>query len=238
VSALKRSGAALCIVTNGGKLAEFAAAHDVLRIGFPTLASGFQPRCATGYFLGFVAGVLDGAGLTNGLFERIEDSCQALETNRTEVERQGETVAKALHEQAVFILGYPELAETVGRIGRIKLNENAKVQAICDTLPEFNHNQMMSMNLGSSTGTTVLLLSDFRTLGRRLHRVEVCLRHFSAHGARVVHLKLPGESMFDSVLYGTWMLDFASLKLAALQGVDPQEIGLIESFKLELGSSA
>jgi hypothetical protein len=44
--------------------------------------------------------------------------------------------------------------------------------------------------------------------------------------------------MFDSVLYGTWMLDFASLKLAALQGVDPQEIGLIESFKLELGPSA
>ena len=236
VRSLSRDGASLFLVTNGGKLSEFAQERDLLQIGFPDLADGFQPRCATGYFLGFVSGVLDRVGLSDGVFERIEESCLTLESKRVEVEAQAKVVAQGMYQQSTFILGYPELADTVGRIGRIKFNENAKVQVICDSLPEFNHNQMMSMTLGGEPGTAVLLLSDWRTVGRRRHRVEVCDRYFRDRGARVINLVLFGYDMYTSVLYGTWLLDFASLHLARLRGVDPQEIGTIESFKRELGS--
>ena len=74
-TALHRSGASLCMVTNGGNLAQFAEKHNLLRIGFPDLEDGFQPRCATGYFLGFVSGLLDSIGLTVGLFDKIEMAC-------------------------------------------------------------------------------------------------------------------------------------------------------------------
>ena len=236
-TALHRSGASLCMVTNGGNLAQFAEKHNLLRIGFPDLEDGFQPRCATGYFLGFVSGLLDSIGLTVGLFDKIEMACERLHSIRPQVEAQAQRVAEAMFERKTYILSYPELAGTVGLIGRIKFNENSKIPVICDSLPEFNHNQMVSMDLTAESGTTVLLLRDWRTVGRRLHRVNVCERYFGACGIKVINLSLTGDDMFMSVLYGTWVLDFASLQLAALHGIDPQEIQAIESFKLQLNAT-
>ena len=134
-----------------------------------------------------------------------------------------------MHESTTFILGYPELAQTVGLVGRIKFNENSKVQVFCDALPEFNHNQMVAMGLGPQC--TVLLLSDYRVKDRRAHRLAVCEAYFSNAGVKTLLLDLPGDSKYLSVLTGLWILDFASLVLAQQRGVDPQSISAIEAFK-------
>lgn len=232
--ALYNQNARLCAVTNGGMLAQWSKTHGVLGVNFPTLPTDFQPRCASGYFLGLVAGTLDRVGITSGLFDQLSVVFGSLRSLRGELEAQAHNIAKAMVNATTFILGYPEMAESVGQIGRIKFNENAKVSVVCDALPEFNHNQMVAMGLDQGNLIAVLLLCDDRIIGRRAHRMSVCERYFNDFGVKTIRLDLPGDSRFMSVLAGVWLLDFASLVLAEMRGVDPQEIGAIEDFKKRL----
>lgn len=231
---LRLRGAHLCTVTNGGQLAQWAQFNELLCIGFPSLPDDFQPRCASGFFLGLVSGLLDRVGVTIGLFNDLVGSFAQLEAQRERVEYEADRVATAMHNAMTFLIGYPELTECVGLVGRIKFNENAKVRVICDALPEFNHNQMVAMGLSQGQPITVVLLSDFRVEGRRAHRLRVCEQYFSDAGAEIVRLDLPGETQLLSVLIGLWILDFSSLALADRRAVDPQEIGAIEAFKVLL----
>jgi glucose/mannose-6-phosphate isomerase len=228
---LHAQGAHMFTVTNGGQLARWSKLNKVLCIGFPSLPLDFQPRCASGYFLALVCGSLDRVGVTSGLFSRLDEAFARLKAYRSRVESEAMTVALEMHGSNTFILGYPELANSVGLVGRIKFNENAKVSVICDTLPEFNHNQMVAMGLGQDQSVTVLLLSDFRVFGRRAHRLSVCEAYFVGAGAKTLRIDMPGGDQFICVLVGLWILDFASLVLAERRGVDPQEISEIELFK-------
>lgn len=230
-ASIVESDGQICVVTAGGKLGEWADRLDVLKIGFPSLPAGFQPRCASGYFIGTIAGLLDGVGLTQGLFEQVKSGFALILAQRESLELRAQSLAGSMLGRRTFLLGYPEMAETVGTIGRIKFNENAKAQVLCDSLPEFNHNQMVAMGLEDSSAVTVVLLQDDRVGGRRLHRLKACEAYFEACGVNVEVVNLVNMDMFASALAGMWVLDFASLFLAEKKGVDPQEIEVIESFK-------
>lgn len=232
---LQQSGSRMVVITNGGKLAAFAAEHGVARLRFPTLAADFQPRCATGYFLGLVLGLFDAIGLTQGARSSLLTASVQLGEAIERVQEEAATLAAAVHGGELFMLGYSPHLRSVGQIGKIKFNENAKRLVHLGTLPEFNHNEMEAA-LGSSESAVVVLIASDSYSQRKLHRLSVTGANFTRRGAHVHTLQLPGFSILADTLYGVWMLDFASLFVAKKQGTDPMSIDPIEGFKLELNA--
>ena len=149
----------ICGVSNGGRLTEWCERNQVPRVGFPSLPTDFQPRCAGGYFLGFVSLILDALGVTKGLAKELEYAFDSLAAKRNEIKAEGDRIAEFFDGGSRWMLGYASLAETVGRIARIKLNENAKVIVHYDNLPEFNHNQMVAAVRAGSSDSKFLFLS-------------------------------------------------------------------------------
>ncbi|MGB0648050.1 MAG: SIS domain-containing protein [Bradymonadia bacterium] len=234
---LLTQGASLCAISSGGKLTDWCKDNHVPLIGFPSLPADFQPRCAGGYFLGFVGRLLDALGVTRSLTAELEDGFARLESKRSSVEAEGVRLAQFFEKGERWILGYPCLAETVGRIGRIKLNENAKLIVHYDNLPEFNHNQMVAAVSDESKRVQFLFLEQDGLAAQERHRLETCKAFMVTQGFECASLSCHGDTLLEQMLYGVWVLDFASLRLAAKKGIDPLEIASIESFKIQLKES-
>ena len=232
---LQQSGARMVVITNGGKLAAFAAEHGIARLGFPSLPADFQPRCATGYFLGLVLGLFDAIGLTQGAGSALSTASAQLVDVSESVQEEAAELAAAVQDGELFMLGYKPYVMSVGQIGKIKFNENAKRLVHLGAIPEFNHNEMEAA-LGSSESAVVVILASVSSSERKLHRLSVTGANFARRGAHVHTLQLPGFSMLADTLYGVWLLDFASLFVAKAQGTDPMSIDAIEGFKLELNA--
>ena len=227
------SEAQILVITNGGRLALLAEKHNLPKLGFPPLPADFQPRCATGYFLGLVFGVTDRLGLTNGASRLLTEACAWLQTEQRNLQHRARKLCDTLGRDDVFLIAYPPYSETVGQIGRIKLNENAKKLVHVGALPKFNHNQMEAA-LAVEGDVGVVLLCSSEAFERKTVRLATTGRLFERFGAAVEMVTLKGDSELAATLYGLWLLDFASLFLAELNDLDPMSIESIERFKLEL----
>ena len=228
-------GAQMLVITNGGKLSALARQHGLPKLGFPKLPDDFQPRCATGYFLGLVFSLTDQIGLTERAYQRLTTACNWLQAQKDDVLEKSQGLKKVLSRDAILLLSYPPYSDTIGQIGRIKLNENAKALVHVGSLPEFNHNQMeAACAVKSSLG--VVLLCAPQSFARKTLRLQTTARFFERLDATVEMVTLKGESELAATLYGLWLLDFASLYVAEAQALDPMSIESIESFKMELKS--
>ena len=67
--------------------------------------------------------------------------------------------------------------------------------------------------------------------------MATCKAFISEQGLACASLMCQGTTLLEQMLYGVWVLDFASLRLAAVNGVDPLEIESIEAFKKQLTRS-
>ena len=232
---LKTNGAKLLVISNGGRLSSFASESDIPTMGFPLLPNDFQPRCATGYFLSTVLAVTDALGLTHQGHLTFRDACNFLNDKRDAVEQKAQSLAAFIQRRICVVLGYEPYAAIVGRIGRIKLNENAKQVALVDTLPEFNHNQMEALCAQGDELDVVMLQGNVGD-PRKTRRQEVTCETLRAAGANVCVLTLEGHDELTRCLFGIWTLDFASIFLAKIRDVDPLSIDAIETFKSQLGA--
>ena len=225
----------LLVVTNGGKLASLAETYALPRLGFPPLPDDFQPRCATGYFLGLVAQMADCVGVTDSAYVDLLSAFKALNNRRSEIESAALSLSQSLGNGILLLVGYGVHTAAVGHIGRIKLNENAKRLALVATLPEFNHN-MLEAVCGHPSNVDVLLIHGSGLTDRKRRRLAVTEQTLEDAGSMVHRVELTGLNELESQLMGIWLLDYVSLFLAQASGVDPQSIEAIESFKLELNA--
>ena len=225
----------LLVVTNGGQLAALAKTFELPRLGFPPLPDDFQPRCATGYFLGLVAQMADRVGVTSSSYRELLSAFERLSGRRSEIELAAQSLSQVLGTGALLLVGYGVHTAAVGHIGRIKLNENAKRLALVATLPEFNHN-MLEAVCGHPSNVDVLLIQGAGLTHRKRHRLTVTEQTLSKAGMVVHRVELTGSSWLESQLMGIWLLDYLSLFLAETAGVDPQSIDAIESFKVNLNA--
>ena len=228
------ASAPLLLVCNGGELRSLAERCGVPFVGFPPLPEYFQPRCASGYFLAILAQVFDQVGLSDGLFTTMQSSFEWLSEKWDECKRRALELADAI-DDVLLLLGDESIRDNVLRIGRIKLNENAKRMVFVDTLPEFNHNAMEAF-AASSQRNSVLLVKSGRTGDQFEKRLETTKIFLSELGWSTAVLTLHGDSEMKKSLYGLWILDIMSLVLADRTGICPMAIDRIESFKKLLAS--
>lgn len=218
-------------VTAGGRLSELATGrgYPLARIPREREPDSFQPRCATGYFVGYLARILEGAGVLEKPTAELKRLVEFLRT--LDVRSDAEQLASWLGERIPLIYTDQRFARSIARIVKIKLNENAKRPAFYNCLPEANHNEMIgySRPIGRFG---FLYLRDPDSKPRIHRRFDVTRRIFERYDhIELREWSLPGSSAVEKIFSGITFGDWFSYSLALLDGQDPTPVALVEEFK-------
>ncbi len=234
----ERGGPRLCI-TSGGELAELAAKGEVQVIRVP---GGQPPRTALGFM--FVPLVLAGAkaGIIEAIdFSHLHDDLQAMREqfgpDKPYAENGAKWLAGELFQRLPFIYGLGTYQGAVAYRWKCQINENSKVHAHANALPEMNHNEIMGWTKAHEVtrAYSVVCLFDGTESQRMFKRWDVTLKLIDpipVHGLRV-----EGRDLLTKILSMCYMGDFVSVYLARLNEVDPENIDNINTLKAALAET-
>jgi glucose/mannose-6-phosphate isomerase len=230
-------GARRVVVTSGGKLAELARADGVAVV---PVAGGYQPRAAVAYLTVAALEVAALCGVGPRMNSEIDVAADHLEELVVEWGPEGDEASRAkrlareLHGTVPIIAG-AGLTTPIAYRWKTQINENAKMLAYAVELPELDHNEIEGWGSAAEFGRfTALFLDDCDMHPRVKERIEHSARLIAPGAAGVHRVESRGqtavERVFSLVLFG----DLISIYLAALRGIDPQPVEVIDSLKAEL----
>jgi glucose/mannose-6-phosphate isomerase len=228
-------GAQVMVICAGGQMASAARARDLPLVQLIKPTPTFQPRAATGLFLGVLSALLEDLGFFPGARARLKEVGEALKT-LMEVEAEAEEIAEALDGQIPVFYAPPPYAGSLARVVKIKINENAKIPAFWNEVPEFNHNEMVGYTRGHAPLTAVFFI-DPNALPRMQTRMRRSLETLTANGVRAISVPIrSAKDPLTALLATLHLFDVVSCKLAIRAGIDPNPVAMVEEFKASLGA--
>jgi len=233
-----RAKAYRIVLTSGGALAE-AAVRD--RVPLLPIPSGVPPRAAVGYLLGGILGVLDPwfAESNEERFRRITGRLPALISSYARPGGPADRIAAEIGPRFPFVYSESSFLG-LARRWKTQFEENAKVLAAFDEVPELFHNAIVGWDAISRTDAkryAVALLgwSGSSPLVRQsLRYLERLLR---SKGVRVVPVPLSSEDRLEATIQGLALGDHVSLFMADRSNVDPLPYDAITQFKESMGAT-
>ncbi|MFN2115017.1 MAG: bifunctional phosphoglucose/phosphomannose isomerase [Anaerolineae bacterium] len=236
--AASEAGALRVTVSTGGALTEMA--HQA---GDPVLAmpAGGQPRAALGNSLASVLRVLYAARLIDDPSDRITDAAAGMadlvaEQAAAAGDHPVDDLAAALVEPVGVVYAPADMAPVALR-WKAQLNENSKVTAAFDVLPELNHNAVVGYDGPGDVGgvVRVVVLDGPRTHPRVQRRIEITTGLLQDCDIPFSVVQSPGRgSRFAEALWLVQYGDLVSVELAFLRGVDPTPVDTIRRLKAAL----
>ncbi|MHB1279253.1 MAG: bifunctional phosphoglucose/phosphomannose isomerase [Bacteroidia bacterium] len=216
--------ATILVVCGGGQLMEKAKEHG---LKYYTIEGGFQPRMALGYSLGFMLRIFAEL-IDKDISEDLESSIVNLQDSGR-LKHAAKTLEKKF--QSTLNRRYTILCDATfyGVAMRFsqQINENAKMEAFVNMLPEANHNVIESyygqlpsnfIVLNSNSNERVSARFDFviALLERENNKVAV----FETDGLDI-------STLFEMI----YVLDWFTIYITEPLKVDPMEIANIMSLK-------
>jgi glucose/mannose-6-phosphate isomerase len=231
------AGARMVVLSRGGRLGELAAAWDAPHVVLPDLP---MPRAGIGAVSVPPLLVLEQVGLFPGATQYVTDAVEQLQRRRDELIQDGSAahrLAAAIDRTMPVCYGGDPLGEVAAYRFKCQVNENAKAPAWWGALPEMAHNEICGWgqhgDVTRQVFTGVRFRHDFEhpQVARRFELTQPILDEV-LHD--VLDVRAAGEGplaqLMDLVLLG----DFTSLHMAALAGVDPGPIPVLDQLKQDL----
>ncbi|EKD41908.1 MAG: hypothetical protein ACD_73C00446G0002 [uncultured bacterium] len=215
----------IVVLSHGGKLKEAALKNKLPLIEIPTC---IQPRCAVGYFFSALLMVLESAGWINDSVSVIKQLEALMQAKALAAEDEGKKIAQFLKDKLPLIYGPTSLAAVL-KIFKIKLNENAKVQAFYNVYPELNHNEMVGFTKLITKPGIVQFRSQFMhpRIGLRMDVIKKVL----GQTISFYDVELKGQDLLEEIFLAHTIADYASYYLAREYGMDPAPVEMVEEFK-------
>ena len=220
-------------ITTGGALLELCRASHVPAAVIDMDASRVQPRSCIALFFGAIAALLGRAGVVDFTTEELfalRDFLAGLE-----LEEEGRRLAESFLGFFPVVYASESYGASVARILKVKLNENAKVPAFYDVLPELNHNDMVGFSQGSDV-FKFMMLRDAADHPRVLKRIALLTELFRELKLKVEVLELRGTSFLEKVFSTLLLGDWLSYYTALLHHRDPTPVDLISEFKRRMAA--
>lgn len=234
----KRAGATIVCVTSGGRLADLATQDDHGLIRIP---GGQPPRTALGYMLIPVLVACERMGLIPAqdyetAFDLLDRLIPTWTTGAGFDDCAPKRLAAAMQGKLAVLYGLGSWQAVVANRWKGQINENAKNMAFANAFPELNHNEILGWVGARRQGVASwvgVILQDGAESAKMKTRASAT-EQLVGSAATFFHAQAAGESLLERMLSLTLMGDFASLYLAALNGVDPENIDSINVLKAEL----
>lgn len=226
---VKAAGCQAIVIASGGKLVEIANSFGDPVIQLVKESPTFQPRMGLGYFFSALVATLISA---NWLPVESKDNILEDAQKLSEFDNQsaGEAIAQTL-ENKIPIFYAPDHLWPVARIAKIKINENSKMPAFWNFLPEANHNEMVGFTKIYGDYAMVMITDpdDDPRLGIRFAATSDILRQTNNIPSEQIIAR--GENLFLKTFYVLNLLDWVSYYLAIKQNIDPTPVVMVEDFK-------
>jgi glucose/mannose-6-phosphate isomerase len=217
----------MVVVASGGTLVEKANADGVPLITFP---SGLQPRMAYGYQTIPVLRMLADAGVVDAVdWNTFADF---LDSELEDVKKKAVLFGERIGDGVPLIYSSSQFY-TAAYKWKINFNENAKIHAFSNAVPEMNHNEMNAF-VGEDGEYTVFFLRDKNDDVRIGRRMDVLHELISVRKVGVANIVSKGNSFVERLFWMMWLGDWVSYYVAIARGVDPTPVDFIEMFKKRL----
>ena len=242
ISAFHKSinrGANICGITTGGTLLKLLKEHkrDIIQI-----PSGLQPRAAVAFSFIPIIKLIEKVGLIHSDLDLwIEKSINDLEKNRIVYSKEGNEnpvyeLAQKIYKKIPII--YSDTSSMRINAVRLKgqINENGKMLAYCNDLPELNHNEIVGWQNNSEIFKylCVLWLEDQSDNNRTKIRKNITKNILDEVNISQYSIQIIGDSFQERFLnmihYGDWL----SFWCAILHKTDPSPVEKIIRLKNEL----
>jgi len=204
------------------------------------LPSGFQPRSAVAYMIVAALEVAALCGVGPRLTSEIDVAASHSEQLVAEwgPDAPEDSLAK---EVALGLLGTTPVIAGAGLTSPIayrwktQINENAKQPAFSNELPELDHNEVAGWEGARDVGRfSAVFLDDSDAHPRVKDRMDLTERVVTPNAAASFRLVSRGETAIERVISLLLLGDLVSIYLAALRGVDPGPVKVIDQLKSEL----
>jgi glucose/mannose-6-phosphate isomerase len=184
--------------------------------------------------------LLERMGLFPGASGWIGEAVLQLKRRRDELIKDGNAIvhlSKRIGRTMPIIYGGGGIGTAAATRWKAQCNENAKVPAFANSVPELCHNEICGWGQHGDVTRQVFSLVHLRhdhehpQVMRRFDLVAEIMREIVA-GVETVQASGEGPlaQLFDLIIQG----DFLSLHLAANEGIDPGPIPVLDYLKAEL----
>ncbi len=248
--AAQNVNAQIAVVSSGGELSKMAR-EDGNPIA--VVPGGQPPRSATGYMffpaLRFLISrhlLENKANNEDPNFEfPIEETLDRLTKMAAELGPDIPTASNPAKQMAIALCGkIPIIYGSQGWRGIVatrwkgQFNENAKVAAFANVLPEQNHNEILAWTQAqrqAQNWTAIFLREsdEAEQLPRIARRVEVT-KQLLGENVEALEVFSQGESLLERMFSLIYFADFVTVYLAYLYGICPTDIAAIDHLKSEM----
>ena len=242
ISAFKEAmqrGARIISVASGGELKELSVKNKVPFIEIP---KGLPPRAALGYLLSCALNILNKCGIVSVKAD-IEEAKKLLKQLSRKYgpsnplrENEVKQMAVRLHGKVPVILASEGTTYAAGLRWKTQISENSKMTAILSVFPELDHNDLVNFSYLKHGGhdLSFVVLRDEEDPERMKKRIEITKSLISGNVGGIAEVWSQGESVLARILSLIFYGDHLSVYLAALSGIDPTPVEIIEKLKKEL----
>lgn len=229
--ALERQAFVVCI-TSGGKIAEMAREHHIPCFKIP---GGMPPRACLGYSLVQILFALHYAGLTDDDFVgEINKAITLLQQNKAALKQTAAKLAQKAYGKLPVIYAGCQM-EGVAIRWRQQINENSKLTAWENVVPEMNHNELVGWKDIAEDKAVFFLHSttDHLKVKTRMGINKAIIKRCTD---TVLDVEAMGKSYWEQAFSLIHIGDWLSWYLADLRQVDATEVSVIDYLKKELSA--
>ncbi len=221
----KAKGCTILVISSGGKLLDIAKNNG---LHYNILELGFQPRMTIGYGLSLLLltlGELIGADVRPEIEEVVASFDENREMQKGSAQRIFNYFKGSLKNKFVIVAD-AAFAPIALRFSQ-QINENAKLEAFVNVLPESNHNVIESYVDRLQTNFVMLYGSSNERVSARF---DFLISHLELDNNKVLPLFVP-EYTIHSIFDMIYRLDWVSVLMANELNAPLMEVPIITNLK-------
>jgi len=223
----RKKNAQVIVITSGGRLRDMCIRDNVPYIRIP---SGIPPRAALPFLLLPILNTLHLAGVADDFRRSVDDARRAVDGPA--LRARARDLAESLKGRIPLIYASDRFFPIAYR-WKTQFNENAKVMAFANSIPEMNHNEIEAIHDGKDKYYAILLRDEEDPLSMK-KRIDLTKKFITEKGVDSTEIAITGKDLMVRVMTAIILGDLTSLALAGRYNVDPTPTETIERFKQEL----
>ncbi|MEM3400732.1 MAG: bifunctional phosphoglucose/phosphomannose isomerase [Nitrososphaerota archaeon] len=229
------AGLSMFAITSGGLMGRVCK-----KLGIPVveIKAGLLPRMAVPHMLGAAISVLTGVGIIKMSTDELRNAVERAKRAQASVEvhiglesNVAKQVASRIYDKTAFIYSHGPLS-SVGYRLKCQLNENAKMLAVSQCLPEILHNDIegWSPEVARCLAAVMLRCKDeYPAVKEALDKMEADLRE--RFGITVSRIESDEGDEVTKIFSTMVICDYMSFYAAIMRGVDPVRVDRIKSMR-------
>ncbi len=231
---LKKRKTGIVIITSNGKLLRKSCR---LRVKVP---GGLPPRGAIGYLFTPLPIVLHRFHIIRkNPRKELASLAIFLQKTREGVEQKAKNLSKSMFNKLSVIYANSRLFVPVAHRWQCQLNENAKMLAHTNIIPEMNHNEIVGLGRPEVFNKEIVLifLNDPYAYPRNKIRVKIIKQITKKTFSRIININPRGNNSMQRLFWTLMLGDFVSYYCALRANIDPMPVTRIDYLKKRLSRS-